>query len=218
MTHYFPAAPGTLIATRDMEATHGVVYTPVVGWCHIQGNLAFPIAPLNFGGMTHGMAIVDPGGFVTDPVHMQVFESVEEWVRFIDLAKEPKKANPNPEDRILESTDPLLHPDSPVEDESDVRNGEDDMNARVGPTAAEDKPVQIQFGSKSYKSKSFWKAPYLESIFEIEGGTNYPDDGRVEKITRDDFTTLKKAGWDVIDPRTGVIGEESEEDDGMDLV
>lgn len=206
MSHYFAAAPGTLIITRDRESTHGVVYMPVVGWCHIQGNLAFPIAALNFGGMTHGMAILDPGGFVTDPIHMQIFENIDTWINFIDLAKEPKpKAAAEEIERIPETEEP------------DVRNGEDDMNARVG----EDKPMQIQFGDKAYKSKSFWKAPYLESIFEIEGGQNYPRDERVEKITREDFTALKKSGWDVIDPHTGVVdsvAEQVDEDDGMDLV
>lgn len=205
--NYFPAAPGTLIAIRDHEATHGITYTPVVGWCHVQGNLAFPIIGMAFGGMTHGKAIVTPDGYVTDPTHQMVFENVDEWIAFIDRAKEPKPRE-----------------DTKVIDEA--------LKADTAPKATAAKPSkpaptgQIEFGTKTFSTKSFWKVPEMEAIFEIEGGETYPKDARAEKIKRDDFAALKKAGWTKIDPRSGVLDEgeaeaettEEDEDDSMDLV
>lgn len=204
--NYFPAASGTLVVIRDHEAALGHTFTPVVGWCHVQGNLAFPVLAMAFGGMTHGKAIVSPDGFVTDPTHGMVFENVDEWTAFIDMAKEPTEAS---------TTEAVI--------DAALKSGK--------PAAPETKPAttgKIAFGTKSYSTKSFWKVPDMKAVFEIEGGEVYPKDTRAEKVKREDFMALKKEGYTKIDPRSGVLDESKDEpepevadeddDDGSDLV
>jgi hypothetical protein len=53
----------------------------------------------------------------------------------------------------------------------------------------------IVFGKKKpYKGKSFWHFEDEEHqfVFEVEGGEPLPDDPRVSKVNRADFTALKK--------------------------
>lgn len=207
--NYFPAAAGTLVVIRDHDATHGVTYTPVVGWCHVQGNLAFPILAMAFGGLTHGKAVVSPDGFVTDPTHQQVFENVDEWAAFIDRAKEPKE--PSQTEKVI-----------------DKALKEDAAPGKPATRAAKAAPTgQIIFGTKTFTTKSFWKVPEMEAIFEVEGNETYPKDPRAEKVKRDDYMALKKEGWTKIDPRSGVleeteevetVTEDEDDDDGSDLV
>lgn len=210
----FPAQPGTFIVERDLTVSPPVtVRVPVVGWNHVQGTMAFPIAVMNHGGLTHGKAILHPEGFVSDPTHGQVFTNLEEWETFMRTAKPGRKqAPPKPSDEqaddYLETMEPADAYEAEQAEEEEVENGEDAANEAVGP---------IEFGTKSYKSRSFWKYPLAGAIFQIEGGEPYPKDDRVEKITRDEFAALKKDGYAVIDPTLGEVSEE-DDDDAMDLV
>lgn len=190
----FPSTPGTFVATRDHAATHGVYYIPVVGWAHVQGQLAFPILPIAFGGLTHGKCIVTPEGFVTDPTHGQVFDKIEDWIVFIDKAKR-KGDDPEPDGVATAAKDP----------------------APTKPAAAKTAPSgPIVFGTKTYQSKSFWSYPEQNAIFELEGGVPYPKDDRVQKVTRDQFAALKRDGATKIDPNGQVEEDpaEDEDDDG----
>lgn len=188
----FPAQIGTFMIERDPSVNPpAVIRVPVIGWTHIQGNVAFPICAMNHGGLTHGKAILHPEGFVTDSVNGLTFETEAEWLNFIKTAKAPG--------------------DEP-EEETDDRAAampEEDVES-VGPAA-------IQFGTKTYKTNSFWSMPSENAIFQIEGGKPYPKDERCEKVTRDQYAALKKGGATVIDPTPGEVSEE-DDDDAMDLV
>lgn len=190
----FPAQIGTFMIERDPAANPpAVIRVPVIGWTHIQGNMAFPICAMNHGGLTHGKAILHPEGFVTDSVNGLTFETEAEWLNFIKTAKAP---GDEPEDDRAAAM--------PDDDEP-----EEDVES-VGPAA-------IQFGTKTYKTNSFWSMPSENAIFQIEGGKPYPKDERCEKVTRDQYAALKKGGATVIDPTPGEVSEE-DDDDAMDLV
>lgn len=191
----FPAQPGTFMITRDPSTSPpSVIKVPVIGWNHVQGNMAFPVCVMNHGGLTHGKAILHPEGFVTDSVNGLTFETEAEWLSFMKTAKPKGATEAEPE-------------------EEDTRA--DAMNESVGPSGA------IEFGTKTYKTNSFWSMPSENAIFQIEGGQPYPKDDRCSKVTRDEYAALKKQGATVIDPNSGEVGgadSSDDDDDGMDLV
>jgi hypothetical protein len=190
----FPAAPGTFVATRDTAANHGVYYVPVIGWAHVQANLAFPILPMAFGGLTHGKCVVTPDGYVTDSIHGQCFDKIDDWIAFIDRAKR-KGEDAEPDGVATAAKDP----------------------APTKPAAAKTAPSGvIVFGTKTYQSKSFWSYPEQNAVFELEGGVPYPKDERVTKVTREQFAALKKAGATKIDPSGQVSEDPAEEDENDD--
>ena len=124
----FPAQPGTFMITRDPSTSPpSVIKVPVIGWNHVQGNMAFPVCVMNHGGLTHGKAILHPEGFVTDSVHGLTFETEAEWLSFMKTAK----AKGNAEDTRADA----MPEDEPAE-EPDVENGEDAMSESVGPSGA----------------------------------------------------------------------------------
>jgi len=216
----FPAQPGTLMLVRDPGVTT-IQRVPVIGWQHMQGNLAYPICVMNHGGLTHGKAILHPEGFVTDAIHGLTFESEAEWVNFIKSAKPKSAQKPverDSDDRAAKMPDEDADdaPDAPETDDEDVHNGEDDANDR----AAADHG-SITFGTKTYKTNSFWVLADREGhdigVFQIEGDTPYPKDDRCRKVTRDEFAAAKREGVPVIDPHSGEIPED-DDDDAMDLV
>lgn len=204
----FPAQPGTYIVERDMTVSPPItIKVPVVGWIHIEGTMAFPVSVMSHGGLTHGKAIQHPEGFISDPSHGMVFSSLEEWEAFMRTAK-PGWNQPKPMDEHADDYLDTMEQADAHEAELEEAEEEIDNSGQVGP---------IEFGDKVYKSRSFWKYPQAGAIFQIEGGEPYPRDGRVEKITRDEFTALKKDGHAVIDPTLGEVSEE-DDDDAMDLV
>lgn len=209
----FPAQPGTFMITRDPSTSPpSVIKVPVIGWNHVQGNMAFPVCVMNHGGLTHGKAILHPEGFVTDSVNGLTFETEAEWLSFMKTAKPKGATEAEPEE---EDTRADAMPDDEPDEEPDVENGEDAMNEAVGPSGA------IEFGTKTYKTNSFWSMPSENAIFQIEGGQPYPKDDRCSKVTRDEYAALKKQGATVIDPNSGEVGgadSSDDDDDGMDLV
>ena len=200
----FPAQPGTFLIERDASVSPPrIIKVPVIGWNHVQGNMAFPVCVMNHGGLTHGKAILHPEGFVTDSVNGLTFETEAEWLSFMKTAKPKGATEAEPEEEDTRA-------DAMPDDESDVENGEDAVNEAVGPSGA------IEFGTKTYKTNSFWSMPSENAIFQIEGGQPYPKDDRCSKVTRDEYAALKKQGATVIDPHSGEIPDD--DDDGMDLV
>jgi hypothetical protein len=100
-----------------------------------------------------------------------------------------------------------------------------DTSGTTEGTAPDNRP--INFGTKSYSTKSYWHWPTANAIFEIEGKAEYPDDPRVLKIKREEFADLKRGGASKIDPHAGVIQEDGpneaapavdEDEDEMDVV
>lgn len=215
----FPAQPGTFMLTRDPSTSPASVQrVPVIGWNHVQGNMAFPVCVMNHGGLTHGKAILHPEGFVTDSVNGLTFETEAAWLSFMKTAKPKSTQKPvdEPEDNRAANM-----PDEDENDDPDAPEADDEATTFKGDTSSrEPEPAGgIAFGKKTYSTNSFWHIPSANAIFQIEGGNVYPKDDRCEKIKRDDYAKLKKAGATVIDPHSGVVGDEPEDDDdGMDLV
>jgi hypothetical protein len=208
----FPAQTGTFLIERDPATSPPVVtHIPVIGWQHLQGNLAFPIAVMNHGGLTHGKAILHPNGYVSDPTHGLTFENLAEWLSFIKSAK-PKAGPKMPQESGQSEPDnrAAVMPDTP-----------EPPKPRARPAAPQATGGAIQFGTKTFSTNSFWRLKSSnidehDPIFQIEGGHAYPKDARCEKIKRDEYAALKKAGSPVIDPHAAAKTEA--EDDAMDLV
>lgn len=204
MSNIFPAQPGTFVLERDPSVVE-LVRTPVIGWHHVQGGVAYPVCAMNHGGLTHGKAILHPDGYVTDSIHQLVFESERSWLTYIVKAKrdedEGEAVEPEPEVDQDEIDDEYLAPE------------QDD--------AVEPEPGII-FGTKSYKTKSFWLVSNKEGhdigLFEVAGGEPYPNDDAVRKVTRDEFAKAKRDGVPPINPASGLVDDGEDEDDGMDLV
>ena len=204
MITIFPAAPGTTLLAYDFNAR--VTHTPVIGWQHIQGQIAFPVTVVNHGGMTHGNAVQHPDGMVSDPTHRIAFKDVAEWVAFMKTAKAPK-ATSSPVDEE-EEDDTTTTPFSVYPEE------------RVQPAAAPSPaPVKARIPDKPkgkpqvFKSKSFWKLVHEPHVFVVEGGVEAPakNDPDYEKITREEMLELKRKSHTELEWPLP-------EDDGMELV
>lgn len=185
MNQTFPAAPATYL----IEAKDGaIVRTVIVGWCHVQGTIAFPVTVLATGGVKKGQAIEHPDGYVSDPVAKLTFTSVKEWQAAIDLHAEADDG----QGELLEATEEA--PDATEE--------------------APDATGAISFGGKVFKQRSFWHMPNEGdgAIFVLEGGVSSPDDERCVKITGAEYKELKASGATEIDPSSGEIDEEPEEE------
>lgn len=226
----FPAQPGTFLIERDPATNPAVItHIPVIGWQHLQGNLAFPIAVMNHGGLTHGKAILHPDGFVSDPTHGLTFADVAEWSAFIKTAK-PKAGPKMPS--VTDGIGPGIgrgtvdfNPDAaeaPDNRAAVMPDTSEPAKSRARPAAPQAAGKAIQFGTKVFSTNSFWRLKTEnehDPIFQIGGGDFYPKDARCEKIKREEYAAFKKAGSPVIDPRTfGSASGEAEDDDAMDLV
>jgi len=205
MITIFPAAPGTTLLAYDFNAR--VTHTPVIGWQHIQGQIAFPVTVVNHGGMTHGNAVQHPDGMVSDPIHRIAFKDVAEWVAFMKTAKAPKAATP---------------PSSPVEEQDEDEGTPEPPKAsvRVQPAAAPSPaparkaiPDKPKGKPQVFKSKSFWKLVHEPHVFVVEGGVEAPakNDPDYEKITREEMLELKRKSHTELEWPLP-------EDDGMELV
>lgn len=86
--------------------------------------------------------------------------------------------------------------------------------AEAMPESAEAPSGAIRFGTKSYKTNSYWSIRSANAIFQVDGGDPYPTDDACEKVTRTEFMDLKRDGATVIDPLSGEVGEVG--DDGDD--
>lgn len=216
---FLPAAAGCFVVTADFGQSPPVAYhVPIVGWQHVQGNMCFPMTAMNFGGVSHGSAILHESGWITDPTHRLCFENLQEWIAFIRTAK-PKdtaktgaqlaaEAKQKPAETAAEEEEAPAATSAPV-----ARRKAADAPKTAAPAA-----TGIVWGSKSYTGKSFWQCE--RGIFILEGGVPYPKSGAT-KVTRDEHAAAKRAGAQVIDPHASAEEPETtteDEDDGMDLV
>lgn len=204
----FPAALDTYIIELALDTELGFVRTPVVGWTRHGITYALPITPIaGVSQPRHGRAILHPDGFVSDPTHGLVFATPGEWLSFMQTAKAPAATTETEveadtetetgadDDHIMPRFLREAAPKTPVASSSgDVRDRHTEPRVAVGALVGHE---PIDLSGKPYKTKSYWKCSQPPCIFEIPGGDHRPDDARCEKITRDEFTKLKKAGYSV---------------------
>ena len=212
MITIFPAAPGTTLLTYDFNAR--VTRTPIIGWQHIQGQIAFPVTVINTGGMTHGNAVYHPDGMVSDPIHRLAFQDVSEWAAFMKTAKAPK-GNTTPSSPVEEPEEEeavTFHKDTSPP--SSYHAGANEA-PKAGVTAAPKTRIPDKPKGKPqvFKSKSFWKLVHEPHVFVVEGGVEAPakNDPDFEKITREEMLELKRKSHTELEWPLP-------EDDGMDLV
>jgi hypothetical protein len=218
MLNTIAAAPGTKMLCFD-PGTGQITEHAIIAWTHVTGSYACPITCIRNGGLTHGRAVLHPGGMVDDPTHGLSFSDENEWLAFIRKAKPPKNSPPKDLD-VQEGIDCTIdeiernHDDTMAEaaegpDEEEVED-EDGESPDVDP---------INFGTKTFKTNSFWLMPRDEFIFQIDGGQPYPKDDRCEKIKGDEFRQYKKDGYTVIAPESyGMVEDDEDEDDVANLV
>lgn len=181
-----PAAPGTRFVT----------YTGEENGAHTNAQLVI--------GWRVGPTVMTPivlGGYER---HLPAFAAIAEEKKLFD----PATGNVIPhklEDWVIECDDSdgaaVIQPkNSPKA--AKTKSEEAALNVAPG-------EYSIVFGKKKpYKGKSFW---YFEDeehqfVFEVEGGEPLPDDPRVSKVNRADFTALKKDHGLV--PLTRIVNEQ----------
>ncbi len=207
----FAAQPDTMVIEIENPVVKPatVMFTPIVGWINLSGALAFPVCAIPGMALKHGRAVRHSNGYISDPTHGLCFKNQDEWLAFMRTAKTPSGAKSSEQTQAgqYHRSQEILHPEA----DEELTNHEE-------PVAAD--PTGITFGTKTYKTKSYWSMPDINAIFPIEGNVAYPADDRCVKVTREQFAELKREGSNVIDPHTGVIdaGEPAGDDDAMDLV
>lgn len=175
----FVAAPNTFIVERAvLDGEWMTTKLPVVGWVYVQGTVAFPLAPLAYGGLTDKRAVLLPSGMVCDRYFDASFATLEEWENACDV-KGPidRRGSADPDSVIEERV-----PDAPIR--------------RRATTEAPD-PTRKPKKVRTLQNKSFWGSKDKQVIIVAEGGVELPDDRDWVKITRDEFTIRKKDGYAV---------------------
>lgn len=208
-----PASPGTYLLERR-QGQNNASKTPVVGYAFVQIGPVYPLCLIHHDGLTRGRVLVTPDNFVTDPSYGIVCGSVEEWMTLSSTA-----AYWTAKEQLPVQTPGKAPPEA--EDDTSVSDAPRSFRERPAPAPAAE--TGISFGTKTFKTNSFWKAAIddVVSLFQIAGETPYPNDKRCEKITREEYTALKRAGSGVIDAAlyaSSSGAESDEDDDGMDLV
>lgn len=231
MTTIFPAPAGTYMVERKPDEGR-TEYTPVVGYYHVQGGIVFPLCPINHGGLTRYRALLTPDGFVTDPSAGLVCASLEEWERIADTEGYAKMKVRN---GVTAAAAPAAGGDDTA-DEPEVVAMEGvvskEQATRQAEHAAKPKPAPARIPDKPkgkpqvFKTTSFWRMTDGGDIFQVAGGVEAPakNDGDFQKITRDEFASLKREGADVRqwpfedDDESAASAPEDDEDDGLDLI
>lgn len=99
MTMLIPAAPETYMLEFTPE-TGAVTKDVVIGWQHVQGNMAFPLMSKNFGGMTNIRCILHPCGRITAPSLDTTFATRDLWVKFMKELDDEDLRDPEDEDDV----------------------------------------------------------------------------------------------------------------------
>lgn len=188
----FPAVAGTMLIDLD-PTTHPL---PIIGWAHTTGLNVSPLVLGHPGPLVAGEAFLLHTDAVYDPGMNRFFESADEWR---DTVAEEEPYRPGTVLSLFAA---------PVEIKLPVAHTAA-APARTPPQPKDPAPVGvIEWGSKTYKSKSFWAfTPPGEDefIFMVEGDNPVPKNAT--KITRDDFYAKRKAG---AVERSGKPGDEPE--------
>ncbi len=230
----FPAPPGTYILERE-QGSKEARKIPVLGFQFVQRGPVYPLAAIAHGGLTRGRVLVTADGFVTDPSFGVVCGSVDEWMALADkpgywAKTEPEQWAAFDAGEIPPTQGILDHYNRPAAPLSDTNEKLADAGAKLNGTPA---PARIPDKPKGkpqvFQTTSFWRVAghrdlgTPDRIFTVEGGVEAPakNDAGYEKIKRDDFQAMKKAGAVVIDwPIRAEPASEPEdgEDDGSGLI
>ena len=174
--HLIPATPGTRYVTYSGEENGARTNEqPVIGW-RVTPTLA---APIVLGGNERHLpafVVIAEGKKLFDlTTGNEMVLSLREWVQECD-------------DSDGES---MIHPkNTPKATKAEKAQKEEEAEKTIARGE-----YSIAFGAKNpFKCKSFWHYEDDETqfVFEIEGGEPLPDDPRVSKVNRADFTALKK--------------------------
>lgn len=173
----------------------------IIAWIHVHGALLHPLFATSRSGPMKNEAYQLPLGDVLHPDSRTLFSDVADWESFATSNN-------------LDSTPAAATSKGPA--------------TTAAPAGDPGAHRPINFGTKTFKTKSFWHWPDGNSIFEIEPEMPYPDDPRVVKIKRDEYAEFKRQKQvDVIDPHSGVIEDsapaadaapEDDEDDAASVI
>lgn len=166
---------------------------PVLAYVYVQGNVAFPICAMAHGGLTRGRALVTPDGFVTDPSYGIVCATIEEWMK---LTNSPAYWDAPEKQKKLAAVQPPAEPTAEgLNMDSKAREPAKTPTAKAEPQTQRlpDKPLGKP---QKFQTTSFWRSTNADAIFKVEGDHDAPpkNDARFEKIKRDEWQALKKAG------------------------
>jgi hypothetical protein len=189
---------------------------PLIGWVHTTGLNVSPLVLGHPGPLVTGEAFLLHTGQVYDPSTGLMHEDEGSWRDTLS------------EDTLFRPGKPLPAFTIPTEAKAATAGPAATpavLPARTPPQPKDPAPAgQIEWGTKTYKSKSFWAftpPDEEEFIFVVEAENPVPKNAT--KITRDDFYAKRKAG---AVERSGKPGDEPElpfvapadEDDDDDLV
>ena len=229
-----PAPPGTYLLEREQGASEARKI-PVIGFLFVQTGPVYPLCAIAHGGLTRGRVLVTADGFVTDPSFGVVCGNVDEWMALSakpaywakpedkrNAPAKPAAAAPEP-DGDDEGDEPRMDP-STAEKLAAAGKELNSPPAKAAPVRIPDKP---KGKPQVFQTTSFWRVAGQDAIFIVEGGVEAPakNDKDFEKIKRDDYQAMKRAGatvrpWPLVtDDDAAAAGEaEDEEDDGSGLI
>ncbi len=217
--YIFAAAPHTFIVDRTFDRKH-TAKLPVVAWSWVQGYTAFPLAAMNYGGLTRGRAVLTPDGMVTDSSANLAFNSLEAWEKHLDTNEEYWSA-PDKSDAARLIKDGAA---AAVETEKLIDEIKEQIGAKIPlpqdpeiNRAIPDKPRRVR-APRVFKTNSYWQNG--SRIRTIPGGNPVPheDDPNWTKITGEEFRDLKKDGAIVIEEDGGDPDGAPAADAGMSLI
>lgn len=170
-----PETTGAVLLSCD-RATGEFSTIPIVAWAYVAGNLVFPL-----------FDIARPSG--VGPLEGVLRTGVSgETLEIVTHPHSRKSMTPQQFYSLCREM---------------IENG---VGVEVSGTEALKKVFAheaIRFDAESYKTKSFWKMPVANAVFEIGKNETYPADKRCLKIDREEFGALKKEGWKLLDdPRS----------------
>jgi hypothetical protein len=186
-----PASRETWLIDLEQQAPN----LPIIGWLHTGGLNLVPLVLGHPGPLVTGEAFLLHTGQVYDPAASEMFADEDTWR---DTVGDYTNYRPG---TVLTAfaTAPAVAATAPVAA----------TPARTPPQPKDPAPAgQIEWGTKTYKSKSFWAftpPDEDEFIFVVEGDNPVPKNAT--KITREDFYAKRKAG---AVERSGRPGDEPE--------
>lgn len=221
-----PAPPGTYLLEREQGAKEARKI-PVIGFLFVQTGPVYPLCAIAHGGLTRGRVLVTADGFVTDPSFGVVCGNVEEWMALSakpaywakpeDKRNAPAKpapaAAPEPDGDDGDETEPRMDPTTAEK----LASAGKALNSTTTPARIPDKP---KGKPQVFQTTSFWRVVGEGTIFIVEPGVGAPakNDSTYEKIKRDDYQSMKRAGadimsWPITDDDAADAGEAADEDD-----
>lgn len=196
----FPAEPGTWLISMDPDSEP----VPIIGWA-VSGVNAFPVLPIMADPVSGQAYRLAGTGAVVDPAWGRTFESEEAW-----RTAASRQAPYEPGTSLFFGTEKRKPPKAAPAAST---------TSAPAAVANVDGIELLTFGTKAYKSKSYWRfdggvAPF---VFEIAGETPIPTNEDAEKITRAQFFELRKTlTVAAVNPDELLGSGEPDDDDDID--